>query len=142
MIREMVAWAVLAFALWLVLVSTIEPLEILVGAAVAILAAVGAHAARRASGARFGAGARALRAVAAWPGTLLRDTGRLCVAATRRRAGSFRTVRLTEGAGPAWSCALLSSTPSAYVVDIDEDTGEALLHVLDDEPSALERALR
>lgn len=49
---EVLAWWLLLTGGWLVLISTVDPLEWLVGAAAALLAAVGARAARRAMSGR------------------------------------------------------------------------------------------
>ncbi|WP_372351690.1 hypothetical protein [Streptomyces sp. KL116D] len=112
---------------------------------VAVLAGVAARAARRAGGARIGGGARWAGAVVAWPGTLVTDTARLVAAVVRTLRGrpvegTFRTVRLAPGVGNAWACVLLSASPGACVVGGDDR--EVRTHVLVDEPSALERALR
>ncbi|MFG2721261.1 hypothetical protein ACGFW5_23620 [Streptomyces sp. NPDC048416] len=45
---EVVAWWLLLTGVWLILISTVDALECLVGAAAALLAAVAAAAARRA----------------------------------------------------------------------------------------------
>ncbi|MFF0065972.1 hypothetical protein ACFYRC_31420 [Streptomyces sp. NPDC005279] len=45
---ELVAWWVALFVLWLMLISTIDALEVIVGTAVALVGAVAACAARRA----------------------------------------------------------------------------------------------
>uniref|UniRef100_A0AAU2UWS0 Uncharacterized protein n=1 Tax=Streptomyces sp. NBC_00003 TaxID=2903608 RepID=A0AAU2UWS0_9ACTN len=49
---EVLAWWLLLTGGWLVLISTVDALEWLVGAAAALLAAVGARAARRAMSGR------------------------------------------------------------------------------------------
>jgi len=45
---EVTVWWAALFALWLVLISTVDPLELLVGAAVSLLGALAARAGRRA----------------------------------------------------------------------------------------------
>ncbi|MFI2612664.1 hypothetical protein [Kitasatospora sp. NPDC018619] len=138
---ELLMWWGLLLLLNLVFISSVTPLETAVGAAVAVLGALGAVAVRRASGAAPGGAARLAPALRAFPGTLLADTGRLARAVfspAHRRSG-FRAVRLAPGTGPAWAAALLSSTPGAYVVDVDGQT--LLVHTLGREVSSLERAL-
>ncbi|MFF2364555.1 hypothetical protein ACFVU0_17855 [Streptomyces sp. NPDC058122] len=49
---EVLAWQVALSALWLVLISTVEPLEVYVGLGCALVGAVAAVAARRAVGRR------------------------------------------------------------------------------------------
>lgn len=45
---EVLGWWALLSGLWLVLISTVDPVEISVGVAAALVAALGARAARRA----------------------------------------------------------------------------------------------
>lgn len=140
-VAELLLWWGMLLLLNVVLISSVTPLEVAVGGGVALLGALGALAARRGSGATPGGTARLAPALRAFPRTLLADTGRLVLAvlSPRRRRSGFRAVRLAPGTGPAWAAALLSSTPGAYVVDVD---GQSLLvHALGREASALERAL-
>ncbi|WP_037898728.1 Na+/H+ antiporter subunit E [Streptomyces sp. NRRL S-350] len=139
---ELLLWWGLLLLLNTVLISSVTPLEVAVGAGVAILGAVGAVTARHASGAAFGGPARLARALWAFPWTLLADTGRLLLvlcSPRRRRAGGFRTVRLAPGTGPAWAAALLSATPGAYAVENAD--GSLTVHTLGPEVSGLQRAL-
>jgi hypothetical protein len=55
---EVLAWWVGLTGLWLVLITTVDPLETAVGAAVALVAAVAARAAREAAAARRGGESR------------------------------------------------------------------------------------
>ncbi|MGW6895900.1 hypothetical protein [Streptomyces sp. NBC_01718] len=48
LVAEILVWQVLLSALWLVLISEVEPLEVFAGLGCALLAAVAAVAARRA----------------------------------------------------------------------------------------------
>ncbi|MFF2950426.1 Na+/H+ antiporter subunit E [Kitasatospora sp. NPDC057965] len=138
---ELLLWWGVLLVLYTVLISTVSPLELAVGGGLALLAAFGAIAVRRVSGAAPGGPDRLAAAIRSFPGTLLADTGRLALAVLSpgHRRSAFRTVRLAPGTGPAWAAALLSSTPGAYVVDID---GQCLLvHALGPEASSLESAL-
>jgi len=47
-VAEVLVWWALLSALWLVLISTVDPVESCVGAGAALVAALGARAARRA----------------------------------------------------------------------------------------------
>ncbi|PBC59862.1 hypothetical protein BKI49_33200 [Streptomyces sp. Tue6028] len=49
---EVVAWWAVLFLLWLVLIGTVDTLELVVGAAAALVCAVAARGARRAVGGR------------------------------------------------------------------------------------------
>ncbi|WP_441247555.1 hypothetical protein [Kitasatospora sp. McL0602] len=142
---EAALWWVLLMALNAVFISTVSVLEVLVGAGLALLGAVAAPVARRAAGARVGRTAGWAAALWKLPRTMLTDLGRLVVLVARPRAAEplFRTIEL--GTGAAWSCALLSATPGAFVAEVSP-AGSAprrvLLHSLDDRPSPLERAVR
>ncbi|WP_316529374.1 hypothetical protein [Kitasatospora brasiliensis] len=124
-----------------VFISSVTPLEVAVGGGIAVLGALGAVTVRRASGAAPGGAARLTAALRAFPRTLPADTARLALAVVSpsHRRPAFRAVRLAPGTGPAWAAALLSSTPGAYVVEVDGQT--LLVHALGRELSSLERAL-
>jgi hypothetical protein len=145
------AWWALLFVLSIMFISAVTATELALGAAAAMLGAVAAEALRRAEGPRVG-GLRAMVAAgAAFPGTLLAETGRLAVAvvrAPRARAETGRTVRLRlePGTSAAAAAALLSASPGACVLDIrtsqEPDGGaELTLHLLEPSLSAVERAL-
>ncbi|MEU3573871.1 hypothetical protein AB0E96_36435 [Kitasatospora sp. NPDC036755] len=140
-VAELLLWWGLLLLLNIVFISSVTPLEVTVGGGIAVLGALGAVAVRRVSGATPGGAARIGPALLALPRTLLADTGRLALAVVspRHRGSGFRAVRLAPGTGPAWAAALLSSTPGAYVVDVDGQT--LLVHALGHEPSSLESAL-
>jgi hypothetical protein len=143
------AWWVLLIALECVFISTIDPAELVLGAGGAALGASAAVLLTRLERIAVTPLSRFLPAVAAWPGTLLADTARLiglvCACALRRRRprGSFREVRLREGAGSAWSALLLTATPGGCVVADEERDGAAVLtiHRIFPGPSSLDRAL-
>lgn len=143
-IGELAGWWLLLLALYLVFISTVNPLELLVGAVGAAAGAVAAGAVRRAAGARSGPLGRLTAAVAAWPGTLLAETAGLAAAVAgtlrgRPPHGSLRRLRLRRTAGSSWAAALLSSTPGSCVLEARED--ELTVHLLDGRPSALQRTL-
>ena len=146
---ELIGWWVLLFLLYLVFISTLSPLELLVGAVASGLAAAGAWAIHRAVHPEIGPGAHWMAAAWAWPGTLLTETvqlARLTLATLRGRPahGRFTTVRLRAGVGTAWACALLSGTPGSCVVDLDPNPGSVpilTVHALFDSRSRLESVL-
>ncbi|WP_269859544.1 Na+/H+ antiporter subunit E [Streptomyces sp. RPT161] len=144
------AWWAFLFVLNLMFISTVSTLELAVGAGAGVLAAVAAWAVRRASGTGGNRGGPWARALLAWPGAVLADTGRLAgatIAALRGREvkSGIREVKLRKGTGSAWASALLSATPGAYVVDVSPGVagfGDTLtIHVLGDTTTALERVL-
>ncbi|MFI1205028.1 hypothetical protein ACH4VR_37360 [Streptomyces sp. NPDC020883] len=143
--REVLVWWGLLLVLDVIFISSVTPLELMVGAAAAALGAVGARAVRRASDARWGGLARGVLAVWSWPWALFADTGRLFAFVVRKgRAGTLRTVELSDGVGPAWACALLSATPGTYAVDVTPAGREGRLvtvHSLFGSRTGLERVL-
>ncbi|MEV7520322.1 hypothetical protein [Streptomyces sp. NPDC091371] len=142
---ELIAWWTGALVLQVLFVDTLSWPELAVAAAGALLAAVAARAVRAAAEARAGGLARLLPALLHWPGTLLADTWRLAVLVARvlrggRVTGRFHTMTLRSGAGAAWACGLLASTPGLYTVHLGPG-GRMLVHTLPGGAGALERAL-
>lgn len=149
------SWSALLLLLYVVLVSTVSPLEWAVGGGLAVLGGCAADAVRRAEHPAAGPDRRVAAAFAALPLTLLAETAGLA-AAVVRASGRGRglaaahepaTVRLPPGGDAALSAALLSATPGACVVDVADAAAaegrELRLHLLqaDQPPSAVERAL-
>jgi multisubunit Na+/H+ antiporter MnhE subunit len=146
---ELIGWWVLLFLLYLVFISTLSPLELIVGAAASAVAGVGAWAIHRAVRPDVGPAGHWTAAVRVWPGTLLMETvrlARLTLAGLRGRPtqGRFATVRLRAGVGTAWACSLLSGTPGSCVMAVDAHPGAApvlIVHSLFDSRSRLESVL-
>jgi hypothetical protein len=149
------SWSTLLLLLYIVLISTVSPLEWAVGGGLAVLGGCAAEAVRRAEHPAARPDRRVAAAFAALPLTLLAETAALA-GAVLRASGRGRggvaghepeTVRLPPGAAAALSAALLSATPGACVVDVADTTGaegrELRLHLLSKgrRPSAVERAL-
>lgn len=143
---ETVLWWAILFVLYLLLISTVDAAELVVGGIAALFGGVAAHAVSSASRARFGGGARAWAAVWALPANLVEDTVRLLAAAFRGRSGTFREIRLPRETGPSWATFLLSVSPGAFAVDVrpsgHRQHGRTVtLHVLGARPGRVERAL-
>ncbi|HEY3482891.1 MAG TPA: Na+/H+ antiporter subunit E [Streptomyces sp.] len=148
---SLLTWWGLLFVLYLVCVSTVPPMEVVVGAAAALLGALAAEALRRAEHPRTRGVRGLVRAAVAFPPTLLRETGLLAAAVVRTlrgRApeGELATIRLEPGASTALAAALLSASPGACVIDMTEDGrpgggAELTVHLLGERASAVERAL-
>ncbi|MDI2125370.1 Na+/H+ antiporter subunit E [Yinghuangia seranimata] len=150
---ELLLWWLLLTGLYVVLIGPLEALDVAVGAACALGAAVAAGVVRRASSAAWGPGRRAALAVLELPGSVLADTVRLAAATGRRlvrpsgRApGVFRELTLSPGVGPAWAAVLLSASPGVYVVAIapsgpSQRARTIIVHALDRAPGRVERAL-
>jgi len=141
---EVTGWLLVLLALYVVLIGPVTVLEVVVGAAGALLAGIAAHTVRKAAGAAPGGARYVARAVRAWPGAVLSETWQLAVAAVGGRAhrGGLHTLRLPEGVGAGWATAMLSATPGTVVVDVDDNGERAVtVHRLGGGASAMERAL-
>lgn len=138
------SWSTLLLLLYIVLVSTVSPLEWAVGGGLAVLGGCAAEAVRRAEHPAARPDRRVAAAVAALPLALLTETAHLVVAVARGEEAGHApaTVRLPPGVDTALAAALLSATPGTCVVDVSGDR-ELRLHPLraDQPPSAVERAL-
>lgn len=135
------AWWLALFWLWFLLVGEWNRVEIVAAAIAAAIAASLAELARVRT--RFTA-RLSLRDVGVLPkalGMVFVDFGilvwALLVSIARRRAvrGEFVSRRadsaLTRGVGPrAWTVLVAAYSPNAYVVDLDPETRQVLLHDL------------
>jgi Na+/H+ ion antiporter subunit len=125
-------------ALYVVLISTVTPLEWAVGAGLALCAAamgLGAHRlANRPTLTPHTSPDRAVRLARAWVLDAPHESvalARLVVARMARRhvGGRFEQVRTTGAVHPAAAAFVLSATPGAFAVDLD-GAGVILVHTL------------
>lgn len=137
-------WWLGCFGLWLVLVADWTRLNALAGVCAAAVAATVAECARAVARQDVGVSARLLRRAAAIPLAVVTDFGILVLALARsvseRRVVRGRYVSREVDPGPkttpegrarrAWVALLAGYSPNAYLVDIDPETGVALLHDL------------
>jgi multisubunit Na+/H+ antiporter MnhE subunit len=146
---ELLVWWVVAIGVWLTSLSAYSRQDLIVAVGCGLPCAVMAVLARRAVRLRMRPPADAVRWLTALPPAVAGDTVRVLALpwrpSRRSTAGEFRTVDLrARGRTPAASgrravaTVLLSSTPGSYVVDVDPDTGTALIHAVGP-PSAIER---
>lgn len=131
------AWFGGLLAFWLLLVGTVQDVEVFAGLVAAAIGATAAEVARSQDLLRYRVEARWL-----WPGLrqLLRvvpDFVRVLAALPRRPTGRFRTVPFPAGGQRdadrgrrAWASLAASLAPNRLVVDMDADAGEALVHDL------------
>jgi multisubunit Na+/H+ antiporter MnhE subunit len=144
-------WAALA-VVWLLLVDTLDPEEILVGAMAASVGATVAVAVHRRGYIRFWPRAAWLREVPKLVRAVIVDCGLLAVALWRRLVCRQQlhgaTIRVPfhhggdngrDGARRALVNFAVSLTPNSYVVDIDPEGDSLLVHQL--VPVALDRVL-
>jgi multisubunit Na+/H+ antiporter MnhE subunit len=149
---NVLVWWGLLLLLYVILISAVTPLELMVGAGFALLGAVAAEAVRRAEHPGPRGSRRLAAAAAAFPLTLLRETGQLTAAVARALSGrgdpgTMAVVRLAPETDAACAAVLLSASPGACVIDmtdapLDPGAGRDLaVHLLAGPPSRVERAL-
>jgi multisubunit Na+/H+ antiporter MnhE subunit len=136
---EALTWSGAAFGLWLISLSAVSNQEILIAALASLpcgAAAVGARLAVRDS---WTLRPGWLKPALQLPLSLVTDAVQVFAACVpfRRRPGRFETVPTGAGGDTArarsqravWS-ALISVTPGSYVLDVDEESGDMLVHSL------------
>ena len=138
---EVLVWCAVTTGIWFVSLSAYSGQDLVVALGCSVACAVVAVLARRAARLDARPPAVLLRWLLALPWSIVLDTGRVLALPWRRRArasaGEFRRMSIgPSGGGPgavgrrAMAAVLMSSTPGAYVVDIDPDEGTALVHAL------------
>lgn len=146
-VAEALLWWALCLGVWVVSLSAVSTAELIVAAAVSLpcgaLAVAGRVSAHHAWGLRL----RWLVPVLSMPAAIVGDTFSVLRSVVRRDPGHFARVEVGEGRGRGSrpegrrvaSTFWISVAPGSYVVDIDPDTGEALLHVLGSGRPRMER---
>lgn len=138
---ELLIWCGVTTGIWMVSLSAYSGQDLVVALGCAVACGVVAALARRAARLEVRAPAAMLRWLLALPWSIVLDTGRVLTLPWRPRArahaGEFRRVSIgPPGNSPralgrrTMAAVLMSSTPGAYVVDIDPDEGTALVHAL------------
>lgn len=146
---ELGCWWVVTVAVWMATLSAWSVHDFVVAAGVAVPCAAAGVAARRAVDGAW----RPPRELGRWllslPLAIVTDSVKILGLPWRRGSdtGNLRTVRLAppgDGAAVAGhralAVAVLSTSPSTYVVDVDDDAGTALLHAVGP-PGRVERAV-
>lgn len=147
------AWCAALAVVWLLLVDTLDPEELVVGAMASSVAATVAVAVHRRGYIRFWPRAAWLREIPNVVRDVIVDCGRLGAALWRRLVLRHpvhgATIRVPfhhggdngrDGARRALVNFAVSLTPNTYVVDIDPEGDSLLVHRL--VPAALDRVLR
>jgi hypothetical protein len=131
------AWFAGLLVFWLLLVGTIQDVEVVAGLVAAAIGATAAEVVRSQGLFRYRVEGRWL-----WPGVrqfvrVVPDFVRVLAALPRRPSGHFRTVPFPTGGERdvdrgrrAWATLAASLAPNRLVVDMDADAGEALVHDL------------
>jgi multisubunit Na+/H+ antiporter MnhE subunit len=138
---ELLVWCCLTTGIWMASLSAFSGQDLVVALGCGCLCAVAAVLARRAARLDARPPVAMLRWLAALPWSIASDTARVLVLPWRPRArasaGEFRRMRIgPPGEAPravgrrAMAAVFLSATPGAYVVDVDPDSGTALVHAV------------
>jgi multisubunit Na+/H+ antiporter MnhE subunit len=154
-LAEVLFWWAVCVGVWLLTLSSISAPEVVLAAAVGLPCAVMAVVARRAAGGSWLPRPAWSRWSAALPGAVLADTVRVLGTALgvltghRIAAGELRRVPLPRDprasrrhARQAVATFLVTAAPGTIVLDVDENSGEMLVHALATGPSRLEKAMR
>jgi multisubunit Na+/H+ antiporter MnhE subunit len=134
-LAEPVAWWAALLAVYLGIVSTDSPTEVVVGAAAAGVGAAAAVATRRALFTGLDASGPHIGWLLLMPAQILRDTAALFAPRVRGRFAEVR-VRARESAA---ATLVLSTSPGTYVSRISADRRVITLHRIGEDPSHLER---
>lgn len=148
---ELLVWWGVATGIWFVSLSAYSGQDLVVALGCGAACAVVAVLARRAARLDARPPAALLRWLLILPWSVALDTGRVLALPWRPEArvsaGEFRRMPLgPSGTSPqavgrrAMAAVLMSSTPGAYVVDIDPGDGTALVHAVGP-ASPIERAV-
>jgi len=131
------AWLGGLLVLWILLVGTIQEVEVVAGLVAAAIGATAAEVVRSRGLLRYRVKWRWLRRGARQLLFVVPDFFRVMATLASRPRGSFRTVPFPAGGERdvdrgrrAFATLAASFAPSRLVIDLDPDTGEALVHDL------------
>lgn len=130
-------WFALLFALWLLLVGTVQDVELVAGLCAAALGAGAADLVRSLDLLRFGVEWRWLRLGWKPLARVVPDFFLVIAALVRRPQGRFRTIefptggeRAVDAGRRAFVVLAASLAPNRLAVDLDPESGDALVHEL------------
>ena len=136
-IAAWLSWFGALIVLWLLLVGTVKEVERIAGLVAAAIGATAAEVVRSQGLLRYRVEARWLPAALKGLVRVVPDFVRLVVAIPRQPRGSFRRLAFPTGGTRdidrgrrAWATVIGSLAPNRLVVDVDPETGEALVHDL------------
>jgi hypothetical protein len=139
-VRRVTAWLAWfggLFVLWLLLVGTVAGLELIAGLCAAAIGATAAEVVRSQGLLNFRVEARWLARGSRHVLRVVPDFFLVLAAIGRRPRGAFRTLefpagghRAVDDGRRAWGALSGSLAPNRLVVDVDPETGEALVHDL------------
>ncbi len=153
--RHWLAWWAGSMLLWLLLTSTVNPSEAIVGAGASAIAATVAEVLRRTSPIGFRPDPRWFLMARRIPAAIVTDTWTVAralvlhVLGIRRVRGTLRAVPFEHGpegdpradARRALATIAVTSTPNTFVIGIDPERNEMLVHQLQPQPDDLTRLL-
>ena len=148
------AWWALSFVLWLLLTSTLDAQEVVVGVFASSISAFAASIVQGKEEFGFRPRLRWLSRARILPRQVISDCWLLTVALWRsvvrskQARGSFKTFRFQHVADDAESAArralvtaAISLTPNTYVIAFDRDKQELIVHQLVSRPESVEEVL-
>ncbi len=147
-VAEVVAWWVVAFAIWMISLSSAPLQEYLLAVGCAFPCALAAFKARRALDASWTLRPGWLKPLLAVPLIVVTDAAQVLFAVVRpgQRGGRFEKVPtgavddLPEARSRrALATVFMSVTPGSYVLDADPDAGDLMVHALADRGPRMER---
>jgi multisubunit Na+/H+ antiporter MnhE subunit len=133
-LEPLIWWAAL-YWIYLAIISTLSPAELLVGAAGAVVGAAAAVATQRVLLRDLILSPPRLRVLLLLPPQVLRDGAVLF----RPVRGGFADVPVPPGRGGGVATLMLSVAPGTYVTQVSEDSEVLCLHRAENRPSRLER---
>lgn len=145
---EVVVWWALAYAVWLLSLSTVPLQELAVAALCALPCGVAAAGARWAIGESWAVKPRWLRPMLVLPFAIVSDAIQVLFSALRLQPSEGRFQRVPSSATGsdahargrrALATGLVTASPGSYVLDVDPDSGEMLIHSLASRGPRIER---
>jgi multisubunit Na+/H+ antiporter MnhE subunit len=148
---EATVWWGVAFGIWIISLSATSNQEFLIAALASLPCGLAAAIARRAIGESWTVRLSWFRPVLLLPVAIFTDSAQVLAAPLRgrKRGGRFETVP-TGNAGDtaearghrALATVLASITPGSFVIDVDPESGDLLIHSLAFKGPRMERAVK
>lgn len=141
---EAAGWWIVLWGVWTLTLSSVTFQESVIAAAATLPAAAAAVATRRVERVAWRPAWSWAKWAMVWPVAVVADTGRVLVAAVRRRPGEFTEIDLPDETGRrrtarrAFAALTLSATPGTVVVDVPPEP-RFTVHVLTRGRPRLER---
>lgn len=150
---ETTVWWAASLGVWLLTLSSVNTPDLAVAVPVSLLCGAAAVPVRRTVGVALRPSPRVVRWLPPYPLALLTDTAAMLLRPWQVILGlrdEGRIVRIPVAAGPAAqaratraaAAMLVSSTPGSMVLDIDEDAGELVVHLMVDGRFGMQRAVQ